>query len=207
MDLQNLLTFSLFTLGLALSPGPDNIFVLTQSMARGARTGIAISSGLITGCVYHTTLVALGFAVVIRDNEWLLWGIKLLGAGYLLFLAYQVYRSDELIDLKAETKADKSLWEFYRIGIVMNVLNPKVTLFFLAVLTGFVQPDQEPAEWVQIFILGGFFMAVSLLVFYTISFLAGRIATFIKNTSWFAITMKWTQIVVFIGIVIMLLFF
>ena len=207
MDFQNLLTFSLFTLGLALSPGPDNIFVLTQSMARGARTGIAISSGLITGCIFHTTLVALGFAVVIRDNEWLLWTIKLLGAGYLLFLAYQVYRSDASIDLQAETEADKSWWEFYRIGIVMNVLNPKVTLFFLAVLTGFIQPEHEHEEWVQIFVLGGVFMVVSLIVFYTFSFLAGRVATFIKNTSWFAMTMKWLQITVFIAIVIMLLFF
>ncbi|ARN76649.1 lysine transporter LysE [Nonlabens spongiae] len=207
MDFQNLLTFSLFTLGLALSPGPDNIFVLTQSMARGARTGIAISSGLITGCIFHTTLVALGFAVVIRDNEWLLWTIKLLGAGYLLFLAYQVYRSDASIDLQAETEADKSLWEFYRIGVVMNVLNPKVTLFFLAVLTGFVQPNQKPAEWIQIFVLGGIFMAVSLFVFYAISFLAGKVSRFIKTARGFSSVMKWLQILVFLAIVAMLLFF
>lgn len=207
MDFQNLLTFSLFTLGLALSPGPDNIFVLTQSMARGAKTGIAISSGLITGCIFHTTLVALGFAVLIRDNEWLLWAIKLLGAGYLLFLAYKVYRSDESIDLKAQTQNNTSLWKFYRIGIVMNVLNPKVTLFFLAILTGFVRPELELPEWVQIFILGGVFMAVSLIVFYAVSLLAGRVSAFIKNASWFSSVMKWLQIAVFLAIVIMLLFF
>lgn len=198
--LENLLTFSLFTLALAISPGPDNIFVLTQSVARGAKYGIAIASGLITGCIVHTSLVALGFAIVIRDNEWLLWAIKIAGAFYLLFLAFKVYRAPAAIDIETDNSSKRGLWKLYRVGITMNLLNPKVTLFFLAVLSQFVIPEHSFPEWIQIYILGGVFMLVSLVVFYGVAVLAGQLASFIRDSTWFALAMKWMQIVVFVGI-------
>ena len=203
---DNILAFSLFTLALAISPGPDNIFVLTQSVARGAKYGIAIASGLITGCIVHTTLVALGFAVIIRDNEWLLWGIKILGASYLLFLAYKIYRAPKGINLESDTKGARGLWKSYKVGITMNLLNPKVTLFFLAILSQFIVVDHPYPEWIQIYILGGVFMSISLLVFYTIAFLAGQISSIIRDSKWFASAIKWIQILVFIGIACSIIF-
>jgi threonine/homoserine/homoserine lactone efflux protein len=191
---------------LALSPGPDNIFVLTQSVARGARYGIAVASGLITGCIFHTSLVALGFAVVLRDNEWLLWLIKIAGAVYLLFLAYKVYRSSSNIKLDESVVQQNSWWHLYRIGITMNLLNPKVTLFFLALLPQFVVANALE-EWVQIYILGAIFMLVSVLTFYTIALLGGSVARFIRNSQWFAPVMKWTQIAVFVGIAVVIFVF
>jgi len=203
--LDNLITFSLFTLALAISPGPDNIFVLTQSVARGAKYGIAIASGLITGCIVHTSLVALGFAVIIRDNEWLLWIIKIAGACYLLFLAFKVYKSPAEIDLEQRNKNNKGLWQLYQVGITMNLLNPKVTLFFLAILSQFVIPEHSFPEWVQIYILGAVFMLVSLIVFYTIALISGKLAVFVRNSNWFAPAMKWLQIGVFVAIAILVL--
>jgi len=199
--LESFITFSLAAFLLALSPGPDNIFVLTQSIARGARYGIAVASGLITGCIFHTSLVALGFAVILRDNEWLLLLIKIFGALYLLFLAYKVYRSSSKIQLDESAVAPDSWWKLYRIGITMNLLNPKVTLFFLALLPQFVVPDAME-EWIQIYILGGIFMLVSLITFYLVAFLGGNVARFIRSSSWFAPAMKWIQIVVFVGIAV-----
>jgi threonine/homoserine/homoserine lactone efflux protein len=196
--------FALATLLLALSPGPDNIFVLTQSVARGAKYGIAIASGLITGCIVHTSIVALGFAVVIRDNAWLLYGIKIAGALYLLYLAYKIFKSDASIEFGNENASSQSLWKLYKIGITMNLLNPKVTLFFLALLPQFIIKSTIP-EWIQIYMLGGIFMLVSLLTFYAIALLAGQAASFIKTSSWFAPAMKWTQIIVFVGIAIAIL--
>jgi threonine/homoserine/homoserine lactone efflux protein len=196
--------FALATLLLALSPGPDNIFVLTQSVARGAKYGIAIASGLITGCIVHTSIVALGFAVVIRDNAWLLYGIKIAGALYLLYLAYKIFKSDASIEFGNENASSQSLWKLYKIGITMNLLNPKVTLFFLALLPQFIIKSTIP-EWLQIYMLGGVFMLVSLLTFYAIALLAGQAASFIKTSSWFAPAMKWTQIIVFVGIAIAIL--
>jgi threonine/homoserine/homoserine lactone efflux protein len=200
--IESIITFSFLTLALAISPGPDNIFVLTQSVARGSKYGIAIASGLITGCIVHTSLVALGFAVIIRDNAWLLWLIKIAGALYLLYLAFKIYRAPASIDLSNDNSNQYGFWKLYRIGITMNLLNPKVTLFFLAILSQFVIADHPYPEWIQIYILGGVFMAVSLVVFYTIAILAGQVSHLIKSASWFAPVMKWLQIFVFVGIVI-----
>ena len=202
--LETLISFALATLLLAISPGPDNIFVLTQSVARGSKYGIAIASGLITGCIVHTSIVALGFAVIIRDNEWLLYSIKIAGAIYLLYLAYKIYKSDASIEFGDSKTSSQSLWKLYKVGITMNLLNPKVTLFFLALLPQFVIANSYP-DWIQIYVLGGVFMLVSLFTFYTIALLAGKAAGFIKSSTWFAPAMKWTQIVVFIGIAVAIL--
>ncbi|WP_292891750.1 LysE family translocator [Nonlabens sp.] len=204
MMLETLISFAFATLILALSPGPDNIFVLTQSVARGSKYGIAIASGLITGCIVHTSIVALGFAVIIRDNEWLLYAIKIAGAIYLLYLAYKIFKSDSSIEFGDTKASSQSLWKLYKIGITMNLLNPKVTLFFLALLPQFIITDSFP-DWIQIYMLGGVFMLVSLLVFYALALVAGKAASFIKSSTWFAPVMKWTQLVVFIGIAVALL--
>ncbi len=202
--IESIFSFGLATLLLALSPGPDNIFVLTQSVARGAKFGIAIATGLLTGCVVHTSIVALGFAFVIRDNAWLLLSIKIAGALYLLFLAYRTYQSQATVVLNEEKPNKHDLWKLYRVGITMNLLNPKVTLFFLALLPQFIVKNSYP-DWMQIYLLGGVFMLVSLVVFYGIALLAGRAAHFIKSATWFAPAMKWAQIVVFIGIAVAIL--
>lgn len=199
--IENWLLFAGSAFLLALSPGPDNIFVLTQSVARGAKYGIAVATGLITGCIFHTSVVALGFAVLLRDNEWLLMLIKIFGALYLLFLAYKIYKSSETIKIDESAVKQNSWWRLYRIGITMNLLNPKVTLFFLALLPQFVVANAL-AEWIQIFILGGIFMLVSLITFYAIAFLGGTAARFIRASPWFAPVMKWTQMVVFVAIAV-----
>ena len=198
--LETLISFALATFILAISPGPDNIFVLTQSAARGSRIGIAIASGLISGCIVHTSFVALGFAVIIRDNEWLLYTIKIAGAIYLIYLAFKVYQSDAFISLESQTSKG-NWWKMYRAGVTMNLLNPKVTLFYLALLPQFIIQNDIP-EWIQVYILGVVFMLVSLIVFYAVALLAGAVASFIKSSTWFTSVMKWTQIIVFIGIAI-----
>lgn len=202
--IETLFPFALATLLLAISPGPDNIFVLTQSVARGSKYGIAIASGLITGCIVHTSIVAFGFAVIIRDNEWLLYSIKIAGAIYLLYLAYKIFKSDARIEFADSKASSQSLLKLYKIGITMNLLNPKVTLFFLALLPQFVIANSYP-DWIQIYLLGAVFMLVSLLVFYAVALLAGKAASFIKSSKWFSPAMKWLQIVVFVGIAVAIL--
>ena len=94
MDLQTLISFVAAIAVLAFSPGPDNIFVLIQSAKYGKKKGMAVVVGLMTGCLIHTSLVAFGLSTLIKSNESLYFILKLFGAGYMLFLATRVYKSD-----------------------------------------------------------------------------------------------------------------
>lgn len=205
-DIQTeiLIGFVVSSAALAILPGPDNIFVLVQSIAKGTRSGIAVVFGLISGCLVHTSLLAFGLSEVIKQSPSLFWAISLFGAGYLLYLAYQVYRSEAKISLTAKTVAHTSLWPLFKKGFVMNVLNPKVTIFFLAFFPGFLF-SKTLSTVLQFYILGLLFMAVTLLVFGGIAVLAGQISDYIQKRKRVAVVLKWLQIIVFIGIAVYLL--
>ncbi len=159
---------------LALAPGPDNLFVLTQSLAYGARAGLLVVLGLCSGLVFHTAVVALGLAALLRASPNALLLIKLLGAGYLLYLAWMSWRH-----ARDTSQARQALLlsspQLYRRGVIMNATNPKVALFFLAFLPQFVDPQQGPVT-PQILLLGLTFALATILVFGGIALLAGRYA-------------------------------
>lgn len=189
---------------LAISPGPDNIYVLVQSIANGKAYGMATVCGLITGCIVHTTLLAFGVSAIIAANESLFFVIKLLGALYLLYLAYKVFTSDGKLHLESNIAPKKSLKELFVQGFFMNVLNPKVTIFFLAFFPGFLF-SETMSTVIQFYILGGVFMFVSFLIFSSIALLAGQIKTYTLQHKNSGITLKWLQIIVFVGIAIFIL--
>lgn len=204
MNYDILISFALATSALAISPGPDNIYVLVQSITNGKSYGIATVCGLITGCIVHTTLLAFGVSALIKANENLFFGIKVLGALYLLYLAYKVFKSDAQLNLNAEAIPKKSLKGLFVQGFFMNVLNPKVTIFFLAFFPGFLF-SETMSTVTQFYILGGVFMLVSFLIFSTIALLAGQIKTYTLKHKNSGLVLKWLQIVVFIGIAIFIL--
>ena len=199
-----LISFVFATLALALSPGPDNIYVLTQSIVNGKKYGLATVFGLISGCIIHTTLLAFGVSAIIKESESLFFGIKLFGAAYLLFLAFKVFKSDASIAFSEDNVAKKTTTQLFKEGFIMNVLNPKVSIFFLAFFPGFLFSDSLSTV-IQFYVLGFLFMFVSLLVFSTIAILAGAISTYIKSHKNVGIYLKWIQIVVFIAIAIFIL--
>ncbi len=201
---ETLYGFTLATAALAISPGPDNIYVLTQSLANGKKYGFATTAGLISGCLVHTTLLAFGVSVIIRESDNLFLGIKIFGAVYLLYLAFQVYRSDSTLAISGEKVAKKGLWQLFKQGFVMNVLNPKVSIFFLAFFPGFLFSDTLSTV-IQFYVLGLLFMFVSGLIFSGIAFLSGAISQFIVHNKNVGPVLKWLQIIVFIGIALYLL--
>ncbi|MTE27775.1 LysE family translocator [Winogradskyella ouciana] len=204
MDYNILFSFALATSALAISPGPDNIYVLVQSITNGKSHGLATVSGLITGCIVHTTLLAFGVSAIIKANEDLFFAIKVLGALYLLYLAYKVHKSSSQLDLDANTVPKKSLKGLFIQGFFMNVLNPKVTIFFLAFFPGFLF-SESMSTVIQFYILGGIFMLVSFIIFSSIALLAGQIKKYITKHRNSGLVLKWLQIVVFIGIAIFIL--
>ena len=202
--IEILFSFVLATLALAVSPGPDNIFVLTQSIVNGKKFGLATVYGLMTGCIIHTTLVAFGVSEILKRNENLFFAIKLFGAGYLLFLAFQVFRSKSDIVFSTDNVPQKTTLQLFKTGFWMNVLNPKVTIFFLAFFPQFLF-SEEISTVLQFYVLGGLFIMTSFVVFSTIALLAGSISSYTKTHKNAGVFFKWLQIVVFIAIAIFIL--
>lgn len=200
---ETLISFTIATLALAIAPGPDNIYVLTQSLVNGTKSGLATTAGLISGCIVHTTLLAFGISAIITASNELFYAVKVLGACYLLFLAYKVYKSDENIAL-TENAPQKSHWQLFKTGVLMNLVNPKVMIFFLAFFPGFLW-DKTGNTVMQFYILGITFMAVSFVAFSGMSLLAGSISNFLMQHKNTGLVLKWLQIVVFVGIAIFIL--
>ncbi len=204
MNYEILLAFALATAALAITPGPDNIYVLTQGVVNGRKYGLATTAGLISGCIVHTTLLAFGVSLIIKESERLFFAIKLLGAIYLLYLAYKVYKEGDVINLNSTALPKRSLWKLFKQGVVMNVLNPKVTIFFLAFFPGFLFSKTMSTVW-QFYILGLLFMLVSFLIFSAIAIMAGSISGYLRSHKNVGKWLKWIQIVVFVGIAAFLL--
>ncbi len=205
MDSSILISFIAASALLAISPGPDNIYVLIQSVTNGVKNGLATVLGLISGCIVHTSLVAFGASAIIKANENLYWALKIFGASYLVFLAYKVFKSDASISIDVENAPKKKGRALFKQGVIMNLLNPKVSIFFLALFPSFLFSDTLTTE-IQFFVLGFIFMGVSLLIFSLIAILAGSIANYLKAHSKITYILKWLQIIVFVGIAIFILF-
>lgn len=189
---------------LGLSPGPDNIFVLTQSIMHGRSAGIIITLGLCTGLMVHTTLVAFGVAVLFQTSLIAFNILKYLGAAYLLYLAWMAFRAPaDTITLNKENPL--SLWQLYRRGIIMNITNPKVSIFFMAFLPQFANPVRGNMTF-QLIILGGIFIVCTILVFSTISQIAGLVGGWITRSQKTQSILHKAAGIVFVSLAVKLIF-
>lgn len=202
--LEQLIPFFTATILLTLAPGPDIIYVLVQGMVNGKKHAIITALGLVSGVIVHTTLVAFGVSAIIKQSESIFLIIKCFGAAYLFYLAYKVFKSDPNIAFSTEGIQQKSLFALYRQGFIMNVLNPKVTIFFLALLPGFLW-EPEGNTVIQFYILGLLFMLQGFLIFVLVAILAGSISRYLQKHQNSGVVLKWTQVLVFIGIGIFIL--
>ncbi len=202
--LDQIIPFLTASILLTFSPGPDIIYVLVRSMAYGYKQGIVTALGLVSGILIHTSLVSFGVSAVIRQSENIFLFIKILGALYLLYLAYQVYRSDAKIAFSSEGIQDRSMFNLFRQGFIMNVLNPKVGIFFLAFFPGFLwEPNGNTIP--QFYLLGLIFMLQALAIFSLVAILADKISKYIKSHPKSGFFLKWMQVVVFILIAVLIL--
>jgi threonine/homoserine/homoserine lactone efflux protein len=136
--------------------------------------------GLCTGIVVHTTLVAFGVAIIFKTSAVAFGLLKFVGAGYLAFLALQAFRASPRT-IEGNTRGQHHLGKLYRRGIIMNVTNPKVSIFFLAFLPQFADPLRGPVS-LQILYLGGLFIISTLLIFGAIALLAGTLGQWLKRS-------------------------
>src|SRR6187200_480905 len=150
---------------LAIAPGPDVIYVLTRGVAQGPRAGIAAALGFATGCIFHTVLAAVGVAALIRSSELAFDIVRYAGAAYLVWIGIQALRHRSSFSVEGASDA-RALATIYKQSVIGNILNPKVTLFFLAFLPQFVNAEAgSVGVGLQMGMLGLVFMVVTIVVF------------------------------------------
>lgn len=196
-------TYFVACLILAIAPGPDNIFVLTQSALQGRKAGILVVLGLCTGLLFHTTAVALGVAVIFKTSELAFTMLKVAGALYLVYLAWGAYRSGATA-IEGKSGSILQSGQLYRRGIFMNITNPKVSIFFLAFLPQFANPARGSLT-VQMLILGAVFILSAILVFGAIALAAGSLGEWLSRSQRVQRWINRLAGTVFIGLAIKLL--
>ena len=179
LSIETIIAFVTASVVLSLVPGPDNLFVMSHSALKGWRIGFYITLGLCTGLIGHTILVAIGVSVIFQTSAIAFNGLKIIGACYLIYLAWLSVQNKELN--LGETDKNNTNRSYYFTGVIMNLTNPKVVLFFLVFLPQFVNTSNDNVT-IQIFILGLLFIFSALCVFTSIAYLASFLENFLMKS-------------------------
>ena len=184
-------------------PGPDNILVVTESIAKGVKNGILLALGMNLGIIIHTALAATGLSLVLQQSALAFSIIQYLGAAYLLYLAYKTIKEKVSIS-NTSTKTDlKDNFQVIKTGFFMNVLNPKVSLFFIAFLPQFVVAKEGSIAG-QMMVLGCTFMVIGFLTFSSFAILANQLRGPLNNLA-FMKGVKWGKVIILVGLAVYLL--
>lgn len=164
---------------LTIAPGPDIVYVLTRGVSQGRKAGVAAALGFATGCIFHTTLAALGIAALIRSSDLAFNAVRYAGAAYLAWIGIQALRHRASFSLAAAGNA-RTLATIYRQSVIGNALNPKVTLFFLSFLPQFVDARAGHVG-AQMALLGAMFMVQTAVIFGAVALFSGWIGGWIRR--------------------------
>ncbi len=175
MQLDTLLIFLLSASILTLSPGPDIIYVFIKSSTEGISSGIKTVFGLTTGLIFHTLLLVFGISALINSNDYVFFILKLFGFFYFIFLAVSAY--NESLEINERSNLNKS---DFNTGLMMNVLNPKVSIFFIAFFPNYIFHNSWSFE-IQFSILGFLFWLIANTIFLLVVFISSLNTVFVKK--------------------------
>jgi len=190
-ELSVILAFALAAVVLAITPGPDMALQLSRAINYGRLHGLACAAGAMSGILVHTTLAALGISALIANAPALFWMLKIAGAIYLLWLAYQAIVHGGGLRITAATKTLPTLEQSFMTGLGINLLNPKVVLFFVTFLPLFVDAH-DPAVSGKLFFLGAEFILLSIPLAIATIYAADWLAAAFKRTKWVERALNWT---------------
>lgn len=174
--------FAVAVLIITLTPGPDMTLFVGRALSQGRAAGLACMAGAMTGIVIHTTLVALGLSALIVASPEAFLGLKIFGAGYLVWLAFQAVRSGSAFSPQAqEDAAQRSIFRNWATGLVINLMNPKILLFFMTFLPQFVSANDPNAPG-KLFFLGFLFILISLPITSSMVVAADRFAGLLRKS-------------------------
>ena len=164
--MDQILLFFISSLALTIMPGPDILFVINQSL-EDKKSGLLVSFGLCSGLIVHTLVLAFGLSAIIEQNDNVIIFFKYFGSVYLFYLAFQEFKKDRII-------SERQKENFYLRGVYMNLINPKVLIFFLAYFPNFLFSDTISTSS-QFIILGAIFILQALIVFSIVSLASNRL--------------------------------
>jgi threonine/homoserine/homoserine lactone efflux protein len=190
-DLTVILAFAVASVVLAITPGPDMALQLSRTVNYGRAHGLLTMAGAMSGIAVHTTLVALGISVLIIAAPALFFALKIAGALYLLWLAYQAIVHGGGLKIAARAKRAPTLRESYATGVGINLLNPKVVLFFVTFLPQFVDRHDTNAPG-KLFFLGAEFILISIPLGVLTVLLAERVAKVLTGSKWVQRALNWS---------------
>lgn len=202
MTIESIFTFIIASSLISIAPGPDNIFVLTQSALYGCKSGVIATLGLCTGLMVHTIAVALGVAAIFQTSNLAYNILKFVGGAYLVYLAWEAF-SAQPSNLQSSSGASLSAKGLYFRGIIMSITNPKLSIFFLAFLPQFTN-SQGGNLVIQFLILGVIFIIVALTIFCGVAILAGSLGSWLKNSPKNQVYLNRIAGIVFLGLALKL---
>jgi threonine/homoserine/homoserine lactone efflux protein len=182
LGLEQLAGFFLAAVLITLSPGPDNLLVLSLGISRGRAQGVAFGLGCALGCLSHTTLAVLGVSALIAASASAFLALRIAGGLYLVWLGIRAVTRRASIDVPRQPgeARSESLGSLFSKGLVANAVNPKVILFFLAFLPQFVDPARGGVPW-QTALLGILFTLQSVVIFAAIGWFAGHVGELFRR--------------------------
>ena len=169
--MDQILLFFISSLALTMMPGPDILFVINQSL-EDKKSGLLVAFGLCSGLIIHTLVLALGLSSIIEQNDNVIIFLKYFGSAYLFYLAFQEFQKNKVISERLKEN-------FYLRGVFMNLINPKVLIFFLAYFPNFLFSDTISTSY-QFIILGAIFILQALIIFSIVSITSNRLISILN---------------------------
>lgn len=183
MDFAYWAVFLSAALALNLSPGPDLLFILSRTFANGKAVGIASSAGVCTGALVHVSAAALGLSAILATSVTAFTIVKYIGAAYLVYLGIKNLRSPQAsLRLSADSTERLSPWQAFKQGMLIDILNPKVAIFFMAFLPQFIRPEIAAVP-VQLAGLGILVILIGFPIECLFVLLAAKITRALQNNS------------------------
>ncbi|MEM8986112.1 MAG: LysE family translocator [Pseudomonadota bacterium] len=197
-------TFLAAGLALNVTPGADMMFVAASAGRSKARSGVAAAYGVFAGCLGHMVLAAFGVAALVATSQTLFTILKAAGAAYLFWLALQMLRKPISASRKNETTEPPSMAKAFRGGMLVNLLNPKVGLFFISFLPQFIDPNANVTA--QILLLGLLFNITGLIVNIIVAMTTARAGAHFRRLPYVGVAARWIAATLLGGLAIRLVF-
>ncbi|WP_158931813.1 LysE family translocator [Acidisphaera sp. S103] len=201
--LSGLAAFSLITVGLVLTPGPNMMYLISRSISQGRMAGLVSLGGVALGFVFYMLSAAFGITALLLAVPYGYDALRFGGAVYLLYLAWQVLKPGGRSPFQVRTLPKDSRGRLFIMGLVTNLLNPKVAMLFLSLLPQFVDPARG-SILAQSLVLGTAYIVISVSVNALIAMTAGSIAAFLADRPLWLVVQRWVMGTVLAGMALRL---